>query len=230
MIQLDDVHKRFTCGQTLERLFDPLEVKALRGLSVEHPSGVCLHVTGPPAAGKSVLLNLLIGMYEPDRGRVRIFGKDPTRSMALRHNLGFVRPGARTFDPVLSPTMNLRVCASMYDLSPSLQRQRVREALEFVGIEKPQTGLPYGELSPRTQSLLALAAGLISSPECVMLDEPARHLDQGGVDRMNRMLTGLQGNGVTLVVATRQPELVDGLERREIHVVDGQKERYRAPG
>lgn len=229
MIRLEDVHKRFTCGQTLERLFDPLEVRALRGLSLEHPPGVCLHVTGPAAAGKSVLLNLLIGMYGPDRGRVRLFGKDPARSMALRHNLGFVRPGPGTFDPLLSPVRNLRVCASMYDLSPSLQRQRVREALEFVGIEEPQTGLPYGELSPRTQSLLALAAGLISSPECVMLDEPARHLDEDGVRRMHRLLNGLQGNDVTLVVSTRQEELVGGLERRELHLVDGRKERYRAP-
>lgn len=229
MIELDNVSKRFLCGFTLERLNDPLEVTALQELSLEHPTGVCLHVRGPAAAGKSVLLNLLAGMYEPDEGSVRVFDKDPARSMALRHNLGFVRPEPDNFDPRLSPTSNLRVCASMYDLSPALQKQRVREALEFVGIDAPQTGLPYGELSPRTRSLVALAAGLISSPECVLLDAPARYLDESGIDRMHRLLWGLQERDISLVVVTREDALVEELERRELGLADGRKEFYRVP-
>lgn len=226
MIELQETCKSFNCGSSWEQLFNPLEVQAIDNLSFEHPDGECLHVTGPAGAGKSVLIDLLAGLYRPDSGELRIFSQAPAESSSLREKIGLVRADKNRFDPRLSPRHNLQLLAGWYEISEPQQEERVRETLDFVNIETAARDVPLGELSPGTINLVNLAGGLVPSPELLLLDEPDRFMSPEARDQLKELLYGLQQQGMTLVVASTEDRLIEKLSCRQLKLAEGRKVSY----
>src|SRR5579859_6359562 len=91
MIQVDNLHKSFG------------EQQVLRGVSFKVEPGEFMALIGGSGCGKSLLLKLLVGLAEPDRGRISIFGQDVTKLnrkelQSLRSRIGFVFQGGALFD------------------------------------------------------------------------------------------------------------------------------------
>lgn len=229
MIKLQNVGKSFACGTTLDLLRDPLEVQALEGVSLELSPGECLHITGPSGAGKTVLVSLLAGLYEPDEGTVRVFQQDPVTSVELQKRMALVRPGENNFDPRVSARRNLDILAGLYGLAGQRRQQQVNEALSFFELEDPLRRLPYGELSPGIKNLIALAAGLVVSPDCLLLDAPDRFLDRARRRKLKNTLRGLHSEGVTIVLSAEGDELVSHLDRRCLVLEGGSVSEYYVP-
>ncbi len=226
MILLSEVCKKFNCGSSWEQLFNPLEVRAIDNLSFEHPGGECLYITGPAGAGKSVLVNLLAGLYRPDSGEVRIFSKDPVESSSLRKKIGLVRPEKNRFDSTLSPRRNLRLLAGWYGISGREQERRVEESLDYVQIDAGARDTRLGELSPGTINQVNLAGGLICSPELLLLDEPDKFMAPSARGQLKKLLQGLQQQGMTLILASTETLLIEGLEHRKLKLAEGRKVSY----
>lgn len=226
MIECDNLTKTFQCGASWERLFVPLDVRALDGLSFRSDLNDPLFIHGPAGSGKSVLLNILAGFYPPDEGTVLVNDRDPWRDGTTDHQMSMVRPGPGDFDPSLSSRRNLRIVAGFYDVPSDEARSRVDEALDFVGISPDEQTVPVGELSNGTQSLISLASALIASPEFLLLDEPERFMDTAMFDRQLELVRGLIKQGMSVVVATPKAELYGEVSGDRLWIEDGRVREF----
>ncbi len=162
-----------------------LEVEALtksyrRGevisdLSFSVSRGEFLVVFGPSGSGKTVLLRLLAGMVQPDRGRVRVGGIDVTdddpehRDVAMAFQNFALYPHMTAFENIASPLRARK-------LPSDKLRSRVEEAGRLLRIEHVLGNLPRA-LSNGQKQRTALARALVSEPSVLLLDDPLRNVD-----------------------------------------------------
>jgi zinc transport system ATP-binding protein len=156
------------------------EVPVLEGINLTVQPGDFLGIIGPNGSGKTTLLRIMLGLLEPTRGTVRLFGHPPP-SFRQWGRLGYV-PQKATLDPALPATVHEVVATG---LVPTLglfgrisgrQRQRIAEVLGHVGMHAHATAR-IGALSTGQQQRVLIARALVSNPELLILDEPT-----GGVD------------------------------------------------
>ncbi|BCS55591.1 ABC transporter ATP-binding protein [Geobacter sp. SVR] len=169
MIRLYDVHKSFG------------DQKVLRGLNLEIPAGQITAIIGPSGEGKSVLIKHMIGLLEPDRGRIEVEGESilgVRRSTLnrIREKFGMLFQNAALFD---SMTVFENVAFPLQEKT-SLSRDeisaRVYSALEDVGLKN--VGQKYAdELSGGMKKRVGLARALLLNPKIILFDEPTTGLD-----------------------------------------------------
>ena len=156
------------------------EVRVLEGINLTVEPGDFLGIIGPNGSGKTTLLRIMLGLLEPTRGAVRLFGHPPS-SFRQWGRLGYV-PQKAMLDPALPATVHEVVATG---LVPTLglfgrigarQRQRIGEVLGHVGMQAHATAR-IGALSTGQQQRVLIARALVSNPELLILDEPT-----GGVD------------------------------------------------
>ncbi|WP_069803202.1 ABC transporter ATP-binding protein [Thermogemmatispora onikobensis] len=161
VLQVDSLSKRFGSIVALERVSFSLEAGSLMGL------------IGPNGSGKTTLLNTLNGLYRPDSGEIRYRGRS-TRNLRP-HQLALLGV-SRTFQNArvfhtLTVSQNMLVPLVHAHLPGSVARERARQLLTFVGLERYQA-LPASELSGGQQKLLEFARALMTEPRLVLMDEP----------------------------------------------------------
>ena len=156
------------------------EIRVLEGINLTVEAGDFLGIIGPNGSGKTTLLRIMLGLLEPDHGRVRLFGHPPS-SFRQWGRLGYV-PQKATLDPALPATVQEVVATG---LVPALglwgrvraaERRRIQEVLAHVGMDA-HAGARIGALSTGQQQRVLIARALVSNPEMLLLDEPT-----GGVD------------------------------------------------
>jgi ABC-type lipoprotein export system ATPase subunit len=202
-----------------------LRVAALNGidLDIERADFVCF--SGPSGSGKTTLLNLL-GLIEPVQdGSVALGGTDlqslaeRERNRVRRYRIGFVFQTFQLF-PVLRADENVEYFLTRQRLAREARRERVRAALEAVGLWEHRAKRP-SEMSGGQRQRVAVARALAKQPEVIIADEPTAHLDQetgkGVIEVFSRL--GRE-RGVTLIMASHDP-MVQGFARRRIRLVDG---------
>jgi zinc transport system ATP-binding protein len=156
------------------------EIRVLEGINLTVEAGDFLGIIGPNGSGKTTLLRIMLGLLEPDHGRVRLFGHPPS-SFRQWGRLGYV-PQKATLDPALPATVQEVVATG---LVPALglwgrvgatERRRIQEVLAHVGMDA-HADARIGALSTGQQQRVLIARALVSNPEMLILDEPT-----GGVD------------------------------------------------
>ena len=220
-IELEDVRFTYFRGT-------PLEATALRGVSLEVWPGETVALIGPTGSGKSTLLQHLNGLLRPQTGRVQVFDRelsDPrtdVRPIRQRVGLVFQQPELQLFeryagDDVAFGPLN-------YGLSLDKARERVRNAMEIVG-------LPFEEFKDRlTLALsggerrrLALAGVLALEPQVLALDEPTAGLDPRGRSDLLAQLRQWRERGErAIILTTHNMDDVALLADRVYVLVDGQ--------
>lgn len=162
----------------------------LRNVTVSIDAGDFVSVIGPNGAGKTTLVRLLIGLLEPGRGVVRLFGGRPR---ANRHQVGYV-PQYTNFDyrfPIL-----VREVALMGRLGPwpklfgRQDRELVEEALERVGMAN-MAGVSFNALSGGQRQRVLIARALAARPRLLIMDEPTSNVDQAAEESLRSLLTEL---------------------------------------
>jgi zinc transport system ATP-binding protein len=160
--------------------FSYAQVRALEGINLTVEAGDFLGIIGPNGSGKTTLLRIMLGLLEPTRGTVRLFGHPPA-SFRQWGRVGYV-PQKAMLDPALPATVHEVVATG---LVPTLglfgriggrQRARIGEVLGHVGMQAHATAR-IGALSTGQQQRVLIARALVSNPELLILDEPT-----GGVD------------------------------------------------
>ena len=134
-------------------------------------------VIGPNGGGKTTLLRLMLGLIDPDKGRIRIFGKSPRDS---RKRIGYV-PQAIRFDPLFPVSVREIVLMGRLDRLPfGFFKKECREAamtaLARVGLENI-ADKPFADLSGGQRQRVLIARALASDPELLLLDEPTANID-----------------------------------------------------
>ena len=194
---------------------------AVRDVSLVFPAGTTTAIVGPSGSGKTTLADLLLGLIEPDAGRILIDGGplEPRHYAAWRDQIGYVSQDTFLFhDSVRANLLWARPGASEADLLSALQ---LAAADSFVA------NLPYGLdtvvgdrgvlLSGGERQRLALARALLRRPKLLILDEATNALDSENEARIQGAIDSLR-HEMTIVVITHRLSMVRGADR--IHVMD----------
>ncbi len=214
MIRLVDVHKRFDRA--------PL----LRGVDLEVPTGARLGVIGPAASGKSVLLKLIAGLVDVDRGVVEIDGRDLAQLdqdelAALRRRIGMQFQHSALFD-FLSVRDNVAFpLRRVPDLSPADADRQVSERIRDVGLAGSEDAFPDA-LSGGMKKRVGLARATVASPDLILYDEPTAGLDPVTTSKIYQLMAReQQRTGATAVVVSSDVDALRGFVDQIAMLFDG---------
>jgi len=182
----------------------------LQGISLNLAAGDSLAIIGPSAAGKSTLARLMIGLWKPSSGMVRIDGADlstwPRES--LGPSIGYMPQDVELFAGTVADNIARLGQVDSGMVVSAAKRARVHEMI---------LSLPQGydtrvdargmQLSPGQRQRIALARAIYGSPRLVVLDEPNSNLDGSGEQALADAIVELRNEGVTVVVVTHRSTL-----------------------
>lgn len=172
------------------------EVKALQDVSLFVDKGCCHAIVGESGSGKSTLANLVLGIYGPSSGQMRLNGRElpARRDLTLRRAIQLVQQNPlSSLNPRRTIGASLRLALDVHDLGSRAGRPaRVRELLEEVGLPGDFYGRFPASLSGGQRQRVAIARALACEPEIVVLDEPTSALDVLVQARVLRLLADLR--------------------------------------
>ena len=200
----------------------PSEGSASRSRRVS--SSAC---SGPNGAGKTTTIKMLITLLIPTSGTARVLGHDVVKDAKwVRQRIGYVFGGDRGLYERLSALDNLRYFAELYGVDPKVQRTRIHELLELVGLDGREKERVEG-YSRGMRQRLHIARGILHDPPVVFLDEPSIGVDPVGARELRSMIAGLRDAGKTVLLTTHYMFEADELCDRIAVVARG---RDRGPG
>src|ERR1700686_692582 len=181
-------------------------VRALRGVDFRVRAGELVALLGPNGAGKTTAVKLLLGLMQPNSGRARVFGGDPTNPENRRRTGAMLQVG--------KVPETLRVCEHI-DLFSSYypKPMPLAEVLAAAGLEKLRDR-KFGDLSggQRQRTLFALA--ICGNPDLLFLDEPTVGLDVEARRALWEEIRRLVERGKTVLLTTHYLEEADALADR----------------
>ena len=192
-IELDDVHKRYGHREVL------------RGVSLALPVGGKLGLVGPAASGKSVLLKLICGLEQPDRGSVDVLGetvhgKREAELGPLRRRIGMLFQNYALFD-FLSVADNVAFpLRQRGGIEPAELDRRVAERLRAVGLAGSEAKLT-AELSGGMKKRVGIARATVTDAEIAIYDEPTAGLDPVTTQKIYDLLAADQARTGATVLA-----------------------------
>ncbi|WP_408483919.1 type I secretion system permease/ATPase [Paraburkholderia sediminicola] len=191
----------------------------LKGIQFALSPGQLLVIVGASASGKSTLLRLLAGLWEPQSGTVRLDGADIAQwpRDTLGRYLGYVPQDVELFSGSVAGNI-------ARDPNPaSNDAQAIVLAAQRAGVHEMILKLPNGyetdigdsgeTLSGGQRQAIALARALYGDPRLVLLDEPNANLDADGERQLNTALLQLKRDGVTVVVVTHRQAVLSIADR-----------------
>lgn len=191
------------------------KLPALVDVSLSIQAGQKVAILGANGSGKSTLLKLLDGLYFPTSGEIRFRGArldsdslaDEPTNIAFRRSVGLVfqDPDVQLF----SPTVWEEVAFGPLQLGLSRDEvaDRVRGALDLLGIAKLADRVPYG-LSGGEKKKVSLASVLVLEPDVLLLDEPTASLDPRSQRTLVDLILEVNELGRTVVTATHDLDVV----------------------
>jgi len=177
----------------------------LQGLSLSLQEGQILGLLGRNGVGKTTLVNSIVGFTPPRRGRILFKGLDITGEPSfatIRRGMGLVPQGRRIF-PTLSVAENLIIAERnsdrhgwtlerVYALFPRLEERRNQRARTLSGGE---------------QQMLAIGRGLMSNPDCLVMDEPSEGLAPIVIQGVWEAIRKLRQEGLSILLVEQNASL-----------------------
>ena len=183
---------------------------ALAGVDLAVPAGTILGLLGPNGAGKTTIVRILTTLVRPDGGRAAVGGHDVvTEAMAVRHDIGVTAQDA-TVDPMLTGRQNLVMIGRLAGLSRRLARAAASDLLARFDLIHA-ADLVLKAYSGGMRRRLDLAAGIVTRPPVLFLDEPTTGLDPISRQAIWNVIRGLVADGTTVLLTTQYLDEADQL-------------------
>jgi sodium transport system ATP-binding protein len=187
MVEVRDLHKRFG------------RVTALAGVSFNAPDGQITGLLGENGAGKTTTLNIVSGLYHPDRGDVAMDGSVAPPHVR-RQRVGALLDQKGLYER-LTARENIAYFGALRGLDDAELRRRVRQTLAAVGLESI-ADRRAGGFSQGERMKVALARAMVHGPQNLLLDEPTNGLDVPSARNFKAILRELRDRGVCIVFSS----------------------------
>ncbi|MDX1758985.1 ABC transporter ATP-binding protein [Arenibacter algicola] len=216
VIEIKDLYKSFGDNHVLN------------GFNMTLMEGENLVVMGKSGSGKSVMIKCLVGLVKPDRGTVKVLGKeinalDQQTLDELRSDIGFLFQGSALYDS-MTVRENLEFPMRRHKEKLGVVTDTeplVREALENVGLAHTMDLMPV-ELSGGMKRRVALARTLILKPKVILYDEPTSGLDPITSKEIIELMRSIQKKyGTSSLIITHDVDCARVISERMILLVDG---------
>ncbi|MBW4606326.1 MAG: ABC transporter ATP-binding protein [Hassallia sp. WJT32-NPBG1] len=173
------------------------KVVSLKNCSLKVYKGETFGLLGPNGAGKTTLLKLLLGVIRPTAGRGLLLGR-PLGDRTVKERIGYLPENAYLYDH-LTGWEFLQLAAGLFQIPQSVQRQRIPELVELVGLSPVDARKKQmRRYSKGMLQRVGMAQALINDPELVFLDEPMSGLDPVGRYQMREIILSLKTAGKTI--------------------------------
>lgn len=210
LIACDNVTKTYVMGSQ--------QVHALRGVSVEFQRGEMTAIMGPSGSGKSTLMNLIGALDVPSSGVLKIENRDLSSLSGddlagLRNaKIGFVFQQFNLL-PRASALTNVKLPLRYSRVPVEDIEARAAHCLELVGLADRMDHRPM-QLSGGQQQRVAIARALAGAPSIILADEPTGALDTKTSEEIMALLTGLNAEGITVILVTHEQEVANYADRQ----------------
>lgn len=173
------------------------KVASLQSCSLNVYQGETFGLLGPNGAGKTTLLKILLGITRPTTGNGLLLGH-PLGDRSIKQRVGYLPENPYFYDYLTGWEM-LKFTAGLFQIPGSVQRQRIPQLLDLVGLAK--SSAKKKQLRQYSKGMLqriGLAQALINNPEVVFLDEPMSGLDPMGRFQIREIIQSLRAEGKTI--------------------------------
>src|SRR5713226_1365618 len=182
------------------------DVRALRGVDFRVRAGEVVALLGPNGAGKTTAVKLLLGLIQPNSGRARVFGGDPTNPENR------MRTGAMLQVGRVPETLRVREHIDLFS-SYYEKPMPMAEVLAAAGLEK-LSDRKFGDLSGGQRQRVLFALAICGNPDLLFLDEPTVGLDVEARRALWEEIRRLVARGKTVLLTTHYLEEADALADR----------------
>jgi putative ABC transport system ATP-binding protein len=203
LVQLDRVAKTYRMGE--------VDVRALRGVTLDIGEGEFVAIMGASGSGKSTLMNVIGCLDHPTSGSYRLDGQEVSRldrdelAAVRNRTLGFVFQSFNLLSRT-SALENVELPLVYAGLGAKERHARASEALGRVGLDGRAHHHP-NQLSGGQQQRVAIARAIVTSPRLLLADEPTGNLDSRTSVEVMALLQGLGRDGITVVLVTHEHDI-----------------------
>jgi ABC-2 type transport system ATP-binding protein len=213
--------------RSLEKVFCDFwgrpKAKAINEVSFEVRKGEVFGLLGPNGSGKSTTIKVLLGLLNPTRGVVRIFGRSP-RDVKTKERIGYL-PEESYLYRYLNSEETLDFFGGLFALDSKEKERRSEQLLDMVGLKGVQMRT-VGEFSKGMQRRIGLAQALINDPDLVILDEPTAGMDPVGCREIKDLILNLKARGKTVILSSHLLADVEDVCDRAVIYYGGKVQQY----
>ena len=196
----------------------------LRDIDLDIDRGQVVVVIGPSGSGKSTLCRVINRLETVDSGTISIDGEQlpvEGRKLAqLRSDVGMVFQSFNLFAHKTVRENVMRAPMKVRNLAREEARERATALLERVGVANQAQKYP-AQLSGGQQQRVAIARSLAMDPKVMLFDEPTSALDPEMINEVLAVMTGLAGDGMTMLVVTHEMGFARRAADRVVFMADG---------
>ncbi len=172
----------------------------LKNIDLTIEDGAYFVILGPTGAGKTLLLETIMGFHEPDQGRILLNGVDVTNEPPEKRQIGYVSQNCVLF-PHMTVRQNVEFGLKMKGMVKTERDQKVDQLLEFAGLNAMAHRRPV-TLSGGEKQKVALMRALATEPQLIVLDEPLTAIDLETACEIKSELKRVHMSGKTVIHVT----------------------------
>src|SRR5208283_5048513 len=175
------------------------KARAVDNVDFDVRRGEVFGLLGPNGSGKSTTVKLLLGLLNPTRGHIEVFGHSP-RHVQTKSRIGYL-PEESYLYRYLNSRETLDFFGNLFHLGKGVRDNRAEQLLEMVGLSQVHMR-SVGEFSKGMQRRIGLAQALMNDPDLIILDEPTAGLDPIGCREVKDFILALARRGKTVLLSS----------------------------
>ena len=199
IINIDKLNKSYKVADIFDRIKGDKIKVGVNNVSFNVKKGEVFSVIGLNGAGKTTIMKSILGLIEPDSGKIEVFGRDKLKREDF-YNIGYL-PEISYYPKDIKLKTLIDFYGDLYNMSRKEKNKKIMESLEILGISS-RINDKLEKFSKGMVQRVGIAQAIMNSPKLLLLDEPMSGLDPKGRIQIMELITKLKKEGTTIVLNT----------------------------